>query len=267
MKAEAKAVGRLSKVLTIGLLAATTAAGLTVGAFAQTAAPLPPVIINSEPAVDVPNPSGPPIPKAGGEIVRPLQSAPLQNKSAPPPIPATTPLAITIGEIVAANVETPEKICPAVTPIIIAEPGAAFDLIETAKQRPKQMERLAQCLSQIQSVMKSSNPQGAKVIDVLVASAPAGFQAAYAIALATGDGGGTASAGSAGDGAGGGSSGGDSGGGGGTSSSGGSGGGGGGGGSSGGGGTGFSGFAGGGSIGGGGGTGGNFGTPVSQSTP
>jgi hypothetical protein len=256
MNAEAKAVGRLSKVLTIGFISAATAAGLTVSAFAQTAAPLPPVIINSDSAanatVDVPNPSGPPIPKAGTETARPLQSAPPRIQAPFSQAQAPTSQALTIGEIVAANVETPDKICAAVTPIIMAEPGEAFDLIETAKQRPKQMEVLAQCLSQIQTMIKKANPDGAKAIDALVAAAPAGFQAAYAVALANGGSGDAPSTGDAGGG--GGTSGG------GTASSGGGGDGGGGGG-----GTGFSGFAGGGAIGGSGG--GNVGIPVSRSTP
>ena len=260
MNAEARAVGRLSKALATGFLAAATTAALAAGAVAQTAAPLPPVIINSDTAanaaVDVPNPSGPPIPKAGIESARPLQSAPPQIQAPAPQAQTATSQALTIGEIVAANVETPDKICAAVTPIIMAEPGEAFDLIETAKQRPKQMEALAQCLSQIQTMLKKANPDGAKAIDALVAAAPAGFQAAYAVALAnagSGDAGPAAGDAGAGD-SGGGSSGG------GTAS--------GGGGGDGGGGTGFSGFAGGGAIGGSGGSGGgNFGVVVSPSTP
>jgi hypothetical protein len=256
MIAERERGRSLARLSSGGILAASVALVSSVGALAQTSAPMPPVIINPEAAanvtVDPPNPSGPPIPKAGiGTTARPLQSAPPQAQAAPP-----QPL--TIGEIVAANIETPEKICAAVTPIILAEPGEAFDLIETAKQRPKQMELLAQCLSEIQATVKKTNLDGAKAIDALVAAAPAGFQAAYAVALAnagSGDAaGGTADAGSGGAG---GSSGGGSTSGGGTS--GGSAGGGGGGGS------GFSGFAGGGAIGGGGG--GNFGIPVSRSTP
>jgi hypothetical protein len=265
MNAEAKAVGSFSKVLANGFLAAATAAGLTTGAFAQTAAPLPPVIINSDSAanatVDVPNPSGPPIPKAATETVRPLQSAPPRIQAPFAQAQTATSQALTIGEIVAANVETPEKICAAVTPIIMAEPGEAYDLIETAKQRPKQMEALAQCLSQIQTMIKKANPDGAKAIDALVAAAPAGFQAAYAVALANADSGDASSTGDAGGG--GGTSGGGNGGsssGGGTAGSGGGGDGGGGGG-----GTGFSGFAGGGAIGGSGG--GNFGVPVSRNAP
>lgn len=237
-------------------------------AVAQTTAPMPPVIINSGTAANTtantPNPSGPPIPKSQQvEPVRPLQR-PLQ--STPSQDQAAVPQAVTISEIVAANVQTPEKICAAVTPIITAEPGAAFDLIETARQRPKQSEMLAQCLSQIQTGMKKVNPDGAKTIDALVASAPAAFQAAYAVALANASSGDSGSGSAdAGSGDSGGSSGGSSSGGG--SSGGSTASGGGGGGSGGGGGTGFSGFAGGGAIGGGGGSGGNFGTPVSQSTP
>jgi hypothetical protein len=266
MNAEAKAVGSFSKVLAIGFLAAATAAGLTTGAVAQAAAPLPPVIINSDSAatatVDVPNPSGPPIPKAGTETARPLQSVPPRIQTPFAQVQAATPQALTIGEIVAANVETPDKICAAVTPIIMAEPGEAYDLIETAKQRPKQMEALAQCLSQIQTMIKKTNPDGAKSIDALVAAAPAGFQAAYAVALANADSGDAGSVAGDADGGGGTSGGGDGGSssGGGTASSGGGGEGGGGGG-----GTGFSGFAGGGAIGGSGG--GNFGIPVSRNTP
>jgi hypothetical protein len=248
----------LARILRNGVLGALAAVASSAGAVAQTTAPLPPVVINSDAAANavgnVPNPSGPPIPNAipkaaGTAPMRPLQSAPT-------PAQAPAPQAATIGEIVAANIETPEKICPAVTLIITAEPGAAFDLIETARQRPKQAEGLAQCLSQIQSTMKSVNSDGAKTIDALVASAPAAFQAAYAVALANADSGDGGSTG--GDAGGGTSSGGTTSGGaasGGTASGGSSGGG-----------TGFGGFAGGGAIGGGGG-GGNNGIPVSRSTP
>jgi len=254
MSAEAKAVGRLSIVLATGFLAASMAAGLAASAVAQTAAPLPPVIINPDAAVDVPNPSGPPIPKAGTEPARPLQSAPPQGQAVTPQIQVATPQTMTIGEIVAANLDSP-TICTTITPIIMADPGAALDLIETAKQRPKQMEALAQCLSQIQIAMKKTNPDGAKAIDALVATAPAGFQAAYAVALANGDAGDTASAGDGANG-GGSSTGGDSASGGGDSGGGGDGGGGGGG-------AGFGSFA---STGTAGGTSG-VNIPVSRSTP
>ncbi len=198
MIAEQECRRSLAKFLRWGMLATAMAVTFSAGGLAQTTAPLPPVIINPDAAantiVDVPNPSGPPIPKASAETTRPLQSAPPQTQSA-------LPQPVTIGEIVAANVETPERICAAVTPIIMAEPGEAYDLIETAKQRPKQMEALAQCLSQIQMAIKKTNPDGAKAIDALVAAAPAGFQAAYAVALANGSGGETAgdTAASAGD--------------------------------------------------------------------
>jgi hypothetical protein len=225
---------------------------------------MPPVIINPEATADAPKPSGPPVPKPVAEPIRPLQT-PSKTQAVAPQAPAASPQPLSISEIVAANIETPEKICPAVTPVIVAEPGEAFDLIETAKQRPKQMEALAQCLSQIQSLIKKSNPDGAKAIDALVAAAPAGFQAAYAVALANAGSGDTGPA--AGDAGGGGDSagsadGGSSGGGG--SASGGSTGDGGGGGGAG---SGFGGFASGGAIGGGGGSGGNFGVTVSPSTP
>jgi hypothetical protein len=153
-----------------------------------------------------------------------------------------------IAAIVEANLAQPENICAACTPLILANPAAAAELIQAAKAHPELTEQLAQCVSKIQQSLKASNPEGAQTIAALVASAPPAFQAAYAVALAPEGGG--ASGGqvaAAGDGGGGGSAG--DGGGGGT------------GGGVGVGGVGFGGGGGGGTIGGGGGA------TVSPSTP
>ncbi len=164
MNAEAKAVGRLARVLPRSLpryghggrTARPAACRSNHGSACRPSSSIP-TRPRTRPSMS-PIPSGPPIPKAGAETVRPLQSTPPPDRCLrPSPSP---PQPMTIGEIVAANVETPEKICSAVTPIIMAEPGDAFDLIETARQRPKQMEVLAQCLSQIQTMIKRPIPTG-----------------------------------------------------------------------------------------------------------
>jgi hypothetical protein len=88
-----------------------------------------------------------------------------------------------VAEVIEANLASPEKICPAATPVILANPAAAADLIDGAKIHSELTEQLAQCLSKIQQSMKTSNPEGAELIGSLIATAPAAFQAAYAVAL------------------------------------------------------------------------------------
>jgi hypothetical protein len=101
MISEKKWGSSLTGMLRTGLLVTATAAPLAA-ALAQTTAPLPPVIINPEAAanatVDAPNPSGPPIPKAGTETVRPLQSAPSRIQEPFPQVQAAAPQPLTIGE-------------------------------------------------------------------------------------------------------------------------------------------------------------------------
>jgi hypothetical protein len=151
-----------------------------------------------------------------------------------------------IAAIIEANLAQPGQICPACTPLVMADPNAAAEIIAAAKKHPELAEMLAQCLSKIQQGMSATNPEGAQKVAALVAGAPPAFQAAYAVALAPGGGDG---GGGGGDGGGGGGAG--AGGGGGT------GGGGGGGGGAGGGGGGFG-------AGGGGGGGGAGGGPLAS---
>ena len=145
-----------------------------------------------------------------------------------------------IAAIIEANLAQPGLICPACTPIVMADPNAAAEIIAAAKKHPELAELLAQCLSKIQQSLSATNSPGAQKVAALVAGAPPAFQAAYAVALAPGGGG----DGGGGDGGGGGA---------------GAGGGGGGGGAGAGGGGGGAGGGGGGGFGGAGGGGGGFG--------
>ncbi len=98
-----------------------------------------------------------------------------------------------VAKLVAANLGDLKKITPELIALINADPALAAGLIEAAKENPQHAQALAELLSTIQTRLKETNPDGAKVIAALVAAAPAPFQAAYAVALAGGgeSGGGT----------------------------------------------------------------------------
>lgn len=88
------------------------------------------------------------------------------------------------SSVIAANVAEPDKICGLVTPIVSANPCAAPDVIAAAGEYPEIAEKLAQCLSTIQSKLKTETPEGAETVEKVVACAPPAFQAAYSESLA-----------------------------------------------------------------------------------
>src|SRR5262245_54084941 len=127
-----------------------------------------------------------------------------QQQAATPPSTAAAaiPPAVTITSVIEANLAQPGQICPACTPLIIASPAAAAEMIAAAQKYPELAETLAQCLSKLQQGMAATNPQGAQAIAALVTNAPPAFQAAYAVAAAGDGGGGGGDGGGGGGGAG-----------------------------------------------------------------
>lgn len=126
-----------------------------------------------------------------------------------------------VAKLIEANLGNLKKIAPELIALVNANPALAAGIIEAAAKHPERAEALAQLLSKIQNGLKTADPDGAKIIAALVASAPPSFQAAYAVALAgggsdalggagpgNGDGGGGGPAASTGGGTAGGSSGG-----------------------------------------------------------
>jgi hypothetical protein len=126
-----------------------------------------------------------------------ITSANAQNAAAPAAAvvapEAPTEVSDSIGNIIAANMSTPKKICGAITPIIYSTPAAASDVIENAQAAPELLEPLCECLSKSQTALKSSDPEGAKVVAKAVAASSPAFQACYAVALSPGEGGSQAS--------------------------------------------------------------------------
>lgn len=107
------------------------------------------------------------------------------------------------SSVIAANVGAADKICGLITPLVTANPCAAPDVIAAAGQYPEIAEKLAQCLSTIQSGLKAQSPQSAETVEKVVACAPPAFQAAYSESLSPTDGGdGSAGTGPGGGGAG-----------------------------------------------------------------
>ena len=170
--------GRLG--LSKSLLVATAIVGTMAGsAYAQNAPANQPGATNP--------PTGQQQPPAGGtQTAAPVETQPSG-----------------IAAIIEANLAQPGMICPACTPLVMADPNAAAEIIAAAKKHPELAEMLAQCLSKIQQSMSATNPEGAQKVAALVAGAPPAFQAAYAVALAPGGGGGDGGGGG-GDGGGGG---------------------------------------------------------------
>lgn len=115
----------------------------------------------------------------------------LAQSAAPPAAPQTDPAA-TLRQTIASNAASPQQICPAILPIINANPSTAVTLIEDAQNQPALLEPLCECLSQAQNTLKKTDPTGAAVVAQAVANASPAFQACYAVALAPGDGGGGA---------------------------------------------------------------------------
>jgi len=114
--------------------------------------------------------------------------------------------ALTIGQIVEANkAGGVEALTKALSPLIIENPALAATLVDIAKSKPELAETLAEVLARIQKGLKALDPEKAKQIATIIASAPPAFQAAYAVAQSPGDTGGTQTAdagGAAGGGAG-----------------------------------------------------------------
>jgi hypothetical protein len=88
------------------------------------------------------------------------------------------------SSVIAANVGAPDKICGLITPLVGANPCSAPDVIAAAGQYPEIAEKLAQCLSSIQSGLKTKSPESATTVEKAVACAPPAFQAAYSESLA-----------------------------------------------------------------------------------
>ncbi len=97
---------------------------------------------------------------------------------------------ISLQQVIAANANTPKQICPAITPLLRADPSAASAVIENAQAQPTLLEPLCECLSRTQAALKQSDPQGAEIVAKAVATASPAFQACYAVAQAPGEGGG-----------------------------------------------------------------------------
>lgn len=124
---------------------------------------------------------------AAGAVAAP--SARAQN-TAPPPAAnadATTQAADSIGAVIAQNASTPKKICGAITPIVYSTPASASEVIDQAQAAPELLEPLCECLSKTQTALKSTDPEGAKVVAKAVSEASPAFQACYAVALAPGE--------------------------------------------------------------------------------
>ena len=91
----------------------------------------------------------------------------------------------TVAQIVAQNGSNTKAMTAALRAIVVKNPQAAQEVVDAAVGAPPEVvAALAQMLSSIQRGMKESDPAGAQQIAAIVATAPAGFQAAYAVALA-----------------------------------------------------------------------------------
>ena len=93
-------------------------------------------------------------------------------------------------EIVEANqAGGVDALTKALSPLVIDNPALAQTLIEIAKAKPELAETLAEVLARIQKTLKDLDPDKAQQIATVVASADPAFQAAYAVAQSSGDGG------------------------------------------------------------------------------
>lgn len=121
--------------------------------------------------------------------------------------------AASIAQLIEANKDGGvDALTKALSPLIIENPALASTLVDIAKNKPELAEMLAEVLARIQKGLKELDPEKAKQIAALVASASPAFQAAYAVAQSPGDGGGAQVADAGGAGGGGGGGGGDGGG-------------------------------------------------------
>jgi hypothetical protein len=126
---------------------------------------------------------------------------------------------VDLAQVIAANKATPAKLSEAIAQLVAANPDLAQGVIDAAVADPTLMEPLAEGLAKAQEALKIVNPEAAKKLATVVASASSAFQAFYAVALQPGEGNGNGNGGgqvadAGGDGAGGGGAGGGGGGGG-----------------------------------------------------
>jgi len=105
-----------------------------------------------------------------------------------PPAQATScDSAKAVADIVTANAGKPNAIMAALAAAVVANPELAAEVIAYAKCNPAMAELLAQSLSKAQAALAAlGNTKAAGLVSQAVASAPAAFQAAYAVALSGG---------------------------------------------------------------------------------
>lgn len=104
--------------------------------------------------------------------------------------PASDP-AVVIAEIIEKNQAAgADALAKELAPLIIETPSLASVLVEIANNKPEIAELLAEVLAKVQLALKEIDPEKAKQVATIVASASPAFQAAYAVAQAPGDGGG-----------------------------------------------------------------------------
>ena len=159
----ARQFGVIARLALLGVLSC----GVGPTAFAQS------VPVQTMPAVVSPTPQPPPASAASAGQC----GCPAQQETA----------GAEVSAIVAANLYEPKKICALVTPLVASNPCAATGLVAAAAQYTAHAEELAQCLSKIQSGIKSTIPEAAKSIEKVVSCSSLSFQAAYAEALAPGE--------------------------------------------------------------------------------
>lgn len=90
----------------------------------------------------------------------------------------------TVSNIIAANLAAPGGICPAIKPVIAANPGAFSELVSASQSYPDLIEPFGECCAAIQKSLKNSDPGAAGEVSAILASSPPAFQAACAVSLA-----------------------------------------------------------------------------------
>jgi hypothetical protein len=124
--------------------------------------------------------------------VAPAVHAQTLDQSGSLQIPAAGTLPATDSQTIAVLIESnrgagAEALMQALSPLVIADPAAAYDIVAAAGDNPEMAEALAEVLANAQSELKRLDPDKARQLATIVADAPAGFQAAYAVALSPGD--------------------------------------------------------------------------------
>lgn len=165
------AVGRIAGTAVLCLLTAT--------AYAQTGNDAP--VLPGPPAPQAE--TQPPTPPAGD--TQTAEGTETTDCGCPKADPAAAQAVSEASNVIAANLSEPDKICGLVTPLVSANPCAAPDVIAAAQEHPEIAEKLAQCLSKIQSGLKTTTPESAATVQKVVSCAPPAFQAAYSESLAS----------------------------------------------------------------------------------